>query len=268
MAKNLTGNIYGDLTVIRLTGISPKAVKDAHIWLCHCNRCGRNEEIRQSLLPHTPSLARKSNTRTACTVCTRGPCAICGGEIEADTYKGVCSEACFLERRRANDRAFHSRKAAADPSYYRKQNQAKQARIEADPVKSQQHRDKERQRSKERRDKDRELFNAQARTRYHSNQPAILAGRKARQDSMGEEERLAAELQQREYRRDYWQRKSTEITAQRQQKLDAMTPEERTQHIEQRRERNRQSYRDAKAQQALNDILQIGEELNDLDSKD
>jgi len=130
--RDLTGEVYGALTVIKKTGHADDSRKSA-IWLCHCSQCGRDEEISQLKLPYNASQSRKNGIRYACTICSRGPCVTCGGEIKRQTKKNTCSDLCESEKEKAKHLKHYYKKQAEDPEFNQKRHKAEVERMAEDP---------------------------------------------------------------------------------------------------------------------------------------
>lgn len=129
--KDLSGEVYGRLTVIRQAGYVEDSKRSA-LWLCRCE-CGRTEEISQLKLPHNASQSRKRGTRYECSVCMRGPCAVCGKPIERETRGNTCSDQCYQEKRRRQWNDQYGRSLIRDPDFNKKRAQAERERMAADP---------------------------------------------------------------------------------------------------------------------------------------
>jgi hypothetical protein len=264
---DLTGRVFGDLEVIRKVGRdeSIKTVSHSWIWLCHCRKCGRDEEITQGLIPYTPNLAKKSKlARYACTICMRGPCEICGAEIEDGTYVGVCSESCYLERRRKNFRNYHYRQLEEDPDYWKKTAAQKLAKLDCDPEKKERFLQKDRERNRKYRDLNRDAINARARESYARTRDEVIARRKKRLAAMSAEERLMLEINQRQYAIEWWSKNGKRVLKERKDRLRNMSADERERYVRQRREYNRERRLIRDAEKALSDLMSIGEQLNEL----
>lgn len=131
--RDLTGETYGSLTVARFTGAYHSDSKRSKIWLCHCNQCGRDEEIPQNLLPYNASQSRKRGVRYACSVCMRGACVVCGGEITRDTKENTCSDACHQLKIRNIQNLHYAKRVAEDPDFNRVRRIRVTERMQADP---------------------------------------------------------------------------------------------------------------------------------------
>lgn len=251
--QNLSGRQLGELLVIREVGFDDsKKSPYGWLWLCRCQRCGREEVIHQGKLPYRPSLENKRGVRYACTVCMRGPCVICNGEIIADTYNGVCSEACHLERVRQQNRNYHYRKQAADPDYSKKviaKRKARREKNDLDPEKREARLEKEREKSRIRRELHGDRINAVARKHYAIKKERVQQRRK---ELLAEKtpEQLAELLERtRQYRRDYWVENRDWIT----KKREAFYADD-TKRIR-RNTRNRTAWRAKKAQERLGALM-------------
>lgn len=268
---DLTGRVFGDLEVIRKVGRDESIKTRSHswIWLCHCRKCGRDEEITQGLIPYTTYLAKKNKlARYSCTICMRGPCEICGKEIENDTYVGVCSEACYLERRRQNFRNYHYRQLEEDPDYWKKLAAKKLAKLDSDPEKKERFLQKDRERNRKYREQNRDALNARARERYARTRDEVIARRKARLAAMSEEERLMIEINKRQYDIDWWRKNGKRVLQERKDRVRNMSADERERYILQRREYNRERRMIRNAEKALAELMLIGDSLNELGSED
>lgn len=255
--KDLTGCIFGQLEVIRAVGKRSDMSKSNTIWLCHCNQCGRDEEIVQLLLPYCASAAKRRGARYSCSICSRGSCVICGGENIDGIYQGVCSEACYLDRRRQHFREFHYRHLAENPNYWNDQYKQKQAKIAAEPQLLEKQRQQQAERSARRRETDKERLNAIARKNYWQNRDQRLARRRELMAQMTAEDQLLKELQDQQRQREYWDKNRETILQKRQKKSESLTPEQ----IEARRTRARELYRQKKQQRLLDELMKMGEQL-------
>ena len=129
---DLTGKVFGQLEVLSFTGAFHHDSKRSRIWSCHCQQCGRNEEIPQNLLPYNASQSRKRGIRYACSVCSRGDCVVCGGEITRDTKSNTCSDACQLIKVR-DSQNLHYAKKSVDPDYNKQRHSVVVERMVVDP---------------------------------------------------------------------------------------------------------------------------------------
>lgn len=255
--KDLSGKRFGMLEVIRATGKRQDMSKENTIWLCHCHQCGRDEEIVQLLIPHTAYKQKRRGVRYACTICSRGPCAVCGGENIDGVYVVVCSEACHIEHKRKLFREFHYRRLAENPNYWNEQHQLKKARIESNPELKEKQRKQWAERAAKRAEKERDRLNAQGRERYWKNRGERMQRRKELLDKLSEEERILKELQAQARRREYWEKNGERILEKRRLKAEALTEEER----EARRARARELHRKRQQERALNELMQASQEL-------
>ncbi|ENE6639052.1 hypothetical protein ABNR98_004461 [Salmonella enterica] len=131
-AKDLTGSVYGKLSVIRKVGYASDS-KHSSVYLCYCE-CGRYEEISQLKLPHNASQSRKRGIRYNCTVCMRGPCVVCGRPIERETKGNTCSETCKQYKDRAVWLKHYSKAVNQDPEFNHRRHLAEVARMNEDPA--------------------------------------------------------------------------------------------------------------------------------------
>lgn len=259
---DLTGRKYGELLVVELVKYQQFA-KDSRgsIWLIECQRCGRRENLHQYLIPYTAKSKNNPRVRWCCTVCTRGPCEICGNEIVTDDYRGVCSPQCAHERLKKQQREHYYRLVENDPDHNKKTYQRKIS-DEAGLERQREYNRVHNQRRKERRHRDpeyREHLNAIARADYWRNREARLARRKELFDQLSPEEQIAVTLARRAANRDYYWENRERIMTEREAQREQMTESE----LEQRRRRSRALARRAKAQENLQDLRKIGGILND-----
>lgn len=258
---DLTGRRFGDLTVVRKVGVNPHVRRLNAIWLCHCERCGRNEEMIQQWIPYNASRAARNNARWSCSVCFRGPCEICGGENISGTYQGVCSEACHHERQKQHAREFHYRRLAENPDYYKEVARAKRKALEADPEKMEAFLAKQREKGRLDHAKNGEAINAKAREAYHRNRDHVLQQRREKFAALPEEERIRLELEAVAYRKDYWAKNRDHLIAIRAAKSASMTAEQ----LQARRAKARASRREKKAREALDALMRDSKNMMGLD---
>ena len=98
--KDLTGQRFGRLTVLRKEGRVTYGGKPQAAWRVRCD-CGREEVYPQNRLPHTSSIARSSRAVTACSHCSAPPCVVCGEPVLVGSRSNTCSESCYRQHRRA-----------------------------------------------------------------------------------------------------------------------------------------------------------------------
>lgn len=256
---DLTGQRFGKLLVLNSTGRKRETLsKEALLWLCQCD-CGRQEEIPQLYIPSTPSKALRRGAKWACSVCSRGRCEICNGEILTDQFLGVCSQVCHYERRRLNYRNHYYRLVEKNPNLNKERWEKKMLRLESDPDLKEQFLEKERLRDALRRQNDSEAMNAAARERYWKRRDEVIARRKALYDQ-NHELRL-------EWQREYWKEHGHKYLTRRAERINAMTDEEREAHYQAVNARAREFYRLRKQRLALEELAKVGNKLKDLNDE-
>jgi predicted nucleic acid-binding Zn ribbon protein len=106
------------LTLIRQTGQIRHGRNLVNVWLCQCS-CGRTLDVDQESLV--------KGMIPACKTCRRGPCVICGKEIDNDEWsvkRNTCSDECYRENRRVRGRLSLANRVARDPEFHKKHYQA------------------------------------------------------------------------------------------------------------------------------------------------
>lgn len=201
---DLTGRAFGQLTVIERAG-EIKWGRMMPAWRCRC-ACGRYEIIPQNRLPHRETIP-ESHRVTACEVCRRPPCVVCGTRIPLSRgQRNTCAEVCQQTKQRENQRAHYHREMARDPDYAMKQYHRKRQRMANDPAYAA---------------RMREQWRAKDRRHRASKTPDELA-------------------RDREWHRQWYAENRNYILAQRRQRLAGMTPSERAAHDEHRRRLGRE----------------------------
>ncbi|SMF80667.1 hypothetical protein [Pseudobacteriovorax antillogorgiicola] len=119
------GDTYSSLTLIREVGSVKHGRNNVKVWLCQCT-CGRQLDVNQASLV--------KGEVPACKVCRRGPCVICGSEIENESFsvkRNTCSEECRKEQARRKSLKAYSKKVLKAPAHNR---EIYQRRLENDPA--------------------------------------------------------------------------------------------------------------------------------------
>lgn len=204
---DLTGQTFGMLSVIKFTGAFHTDKKRSRIWLCRCNQCGRDEEIPQNLLPYVPSKAHKRGIRYACSVCSRGACVVCGGEITRDTNENTCSDACHEQKIKNIQNLHYAKRVANDPDFNKKRHERVRVRMASDPEFAARVREIRREANK----------------RYQREDEAIKA--------------------RREYQAAWWQERKEALIEQRNRFWRSLSVEEQAERLERRRDSGRESKR-------------------------
>ncbi len=201
---NLEGQRFGKLVVIERAG----KVKFGHMvaaWKCRCD-CGRYEIVPQPRLPTRQSIP-KSHRVTACEVCRRPACVVCGKPVPMNRPRSItCSDACQQTHQRANQLAHYHKRTEQDPGYSMRQYRRTRERMKHDPE-----------------------YAAQIRERWKE------AHRRNRANKTPEEVE-----RDREYQRQWYADNRDYILEQRRQRLAAMSPEERATHDEHMRKLGRE----------------------------
>lgn len=273
-AGDLTGKAYGQLTVLAETETivpAKKTAKKIRNWLCKCNKCGREEVIPASKLPSVPSREKAKGVLYCCTICSRGACEICDSEILTSTYRGVCSEACWIERKREQGRRHKREQANRDPLFNKRNNQKKMEKIKSDPAAYAAYLEKEKMRSKKRlEDKEKaDRINALARKRYAERADEILDRRKQRKAALPEEQRLLKQAKTRNKQREYKARNELTLAETQKEKWDSLSEEERNEIRRERNEKARIWKAQKEQEKALKELMGIGSKLIDkLESDD
>lgn len=250
--RDLTGEVYGYLTVIRKTGHADDSRKSA-IWLCHCSQCGRDEEISQLKLPYNASQSRKNGIRYACTICSRGPCVTCGGEIKRQTKKNTCSDQCEDEKTKNKHLKHYYKKRAEDPEFNQKRHQAEVERTTEDPelaekVRARRRKAGERYRSKP--DKQKIIHDGQKHW-YQENKEHKLAQNKAWLESIPEPDRTRLK---RQYAKESKQRFRQRLY---------QNPDKHQAHLKMMREYQVEWYSKKKAQEAMAELRELALKLQE-----
>ena len=255
--KDLTGSQFGDLKVVKLIKHIPNSTqKQASIWQIECLKCGRFENMRQLWIPHCPSNAQRRGARYSCTVCFRGACEVCGGEILTDEFLGVCSPQCHHERQKLNYRNHYYRQVEQDSDF----NKKNYYRKKSDDSQLQKMRESWKKRSRERRYnadtlvKERERLNKW----YASNREEIQLKRKQKFESLSEFEKAQVRRKRQEKTHEWYMRNHENIMQKRKIARESMTQEQ----LDAIRQKMREYYFDRKRKQALSQLINIGETLN------
>lgn len=120
---DLTGKRFGQLEVLHADGEDRYGGRLHPFWSCHCHQCGRDERVAQKRL----------GDLSACSICSRGPCVVCSGEITRKTRSNVCSDTCQRDKRRATYLKHYRKLCHEDPLHNQKRHLAVVARMDADP---------------------------------------------------------------------------------------------------------------------------------------
>ncbi|BCE02931.1 hypothetical protein [Marinicellulosiphila megalodicopiae] len=119
----MSGEHFGNLTVIKNVALVKHGRNNVKIWLCKC-ACGNTVEIDQTSL--------KKGLILACKTCRRGPCVICGGKINDDSFsvkRNTCSEICRKQQINNKHLKRYIKQVADDPDHNKKRYQQ---RLESD----------------------------------------------------------------------------------------------------------------------------------------
>lgn len=242
--RDLTGERYGALVVIKDAGYELCGKARKRFWWCLCD-CGREARERQQYLINGRS--------TACFVCRKGPCVICGGPIvEGGQQTNVCSDECQTTKRRRADLRAYSKRVALDPDFNSRRWRERREQMQKDGTWEDYLLRDQKYRAKYREDPaNRERLRMQGAAQYEKDRDKILAQRRERWAALTPEEKrekiALARAQGREWRRKW-----------REQIKD--DPERYQDHLEYMREKGRESY----GRKALREMLQIGQQLGDL----
>jgi|GEM_PF-6001589 len=206
----------GQLEIIASLGKTKVGKRYCNNWMFHCHQCGRDEEI--------PQIKFVRQKPEVCSVCLKGPCSVCGGDILTEVYKTTCSEACHTESRRAKDREYKRQLHIDNPDLSKQQYKKRIEKIKEDPALYEAHLEKDRLRSQNKRNNDesREALNQQARERYEKNKGDILNKRKQKKSQLSEQEKEIV----RQNNRDHYQENKEKISIQRKTRFDNLTEEQ------------------------------------------
>jgi hypothetical protein len=242
------GERYGHLTIVADAGFRRFAGKNAHFWHCRCD-CGREETVYQGYLV--------GGRTTACRVCRRGPCIICGGEIVGGGRRtNVCGPECHAEKRRRVDLKSYAKRAAEDPEYNRRRWAERKAQMIVDGTWDDYlSRDRE-YRARYRTDPaNAERLRQQGATTYERHRDRILQQRRERWNALSQPEKREKIARAKQQGREWRQRWRDEI------KQD---PERYAEYLDYQREKGREHY----ARKALREMLDIGHRLGGLNESD
>ena len=204
---NLTGDRVGKLAVIRR---GPRVMfgHEQWGWFCRCD-CGTEFIVPQR------RLRPGQHAIDACSKCRGHPCVICGAQMTMSSHgnaRKACPGECADAFRRKKQNASYHRRAAVDPHLSKRASDRRRERAKVDPAmaaKVKEWERKRRERHSLRMDTDPEYaerFRAQANARYAKDAERIQAERREKLDAMTPEEREAWLVRARRYSRD-WRRK-------------------------------------------------------------
>lgn len=176
------GQTHGALTVVK-EGPVKRKVKH---WWCRCGQCGREELIPSSRL----------TVMDRCTVCRRGPCVVCGGEILTGRST-ACSPVCLKIKTRAKNNRSRAKRLFENPDFYREAYQA----VKSDPRQEKLLQER-RQRANDRRrgSSDQRRQNA---AYYAAHRDAIARRHQHWRETLQPERLLQLRKRRAEYSRDY-----------------------------------------------------------------
>lgn len=128
---DLTGNRYGNLTVLRQNG-RMKFGHEQTAWLCRCD-CGAEITVPQNRLPHRTTISSR-HAVTACPDCRRPICDTCGekimtGSLTQRTHPGECTRT----RRKQIELDSYYRRLAKDPEMNKRNHIRAKARAAKNP---------------------------------------------------------------------------------------------------------------------------------------
>lgn len=260
--QDLTGQQFSQLLVIeRLEYIRFGDDRRGSIWLVECQSCGRHEKIRQYRIPYTSKIRKSSRALHCCTICTRGPCEICGNEIISDLHVGVCSPQCAHERTKKQQLEHYYRQVENDPNYHKKKYQ----QLISDDEKRQRMRQRDHENAIKRQERMRndpeyrERVRAQQRENYWKNRDSRIKRRKELFDALPIKEQIKRTIMLRERGRQHYWEKREDILAKRQRRIDSMTDEQREQYMR----RKRASVRRSKNKAAISAIRNLSDYLHE-----
>lgn len=173
----MVGRKFGSLIVTRLEGKHVYANRLTDFWYCTCD-CG-NVEIY-----NTTQLRLKKHSGepriTACSICRRKPCIVCGATVTTSTSKKTCSPACALIHKRNGFNAHYAKLVGNDPDHNRKKHQQIKARMDVDTTYAERVRAVGRASKKRYRDdpKNADAIRERSAKAYAENREHILAQRK------------------------------------------------------------------------------------------
>lgn len=163
-----------------------------------CPECGRNYEYRRA----------SGRYFERCEHCRQLDCVICGRKVPLERgHKNTCSAACELDKRRAVQLAFYSKRMAEDPEFCKRRHEKNRQARERDPAKMAAYLQKERERHAKR---SRDSAYVAQRKEYHArhyqkNREQILQQRREFYAALSLEEKekryIIARVRSREWRR-------------------------------------------------------------------
>ncbi len=196
---HLTGTHFGHLSVLHAGEVRMYGGKPVQFWVCQCDKCQRIEEIPQTKLVGLD----------CCTVCRRGPCVACGGEVpDSRPRSDTCCESCHQQRKREIWNKNYSKLVSDNPEFNKKRVESMRERRAEDPVYAAHV--KELSRAADRRyfDKpgNRERAAEYGAQWYADNKAAIQAERKRIYASLTPAEQAVIREERRNYQREYKRR--------------------------------------------------------------
>ena len=251
---DLTGRRFGRLVVLRREGYVQFGRRVA-AWLCRCD-CGREEAIPQLRLPYAEYIARARHSVEACSHCRlSSTCVVCGSPFVAPggggSTRATCERPeCRDAHRKAKGRAAWRRRQERDPDLPKKMAEARKERLLSDEEYRTLVRAAERRRTLRRSERLRtdpeyaERERELSRAWYARNAERVQADRRERLDRMTVEQREDWLVRQRGYQREYAAGRREEIAAH---------PERHQEYLDNQREYRRQ--------RALAELLSVGAEL-------
>lgn len=242
--RDLTGEKFGLLTVTKFAGTELYGgMSRARFWWCDCT-CGRETRVFQRYLTE--------GRTTACEVCRRGPCVVCGGEITEDTKRNTCSIACHDEKRRRADLKCYSKRVAEDPDFNKKRGEVRAKKLRADSDKYEKWLESKRLRSREKRlnPEYRDRQNEYSAWHYEQNREQVLERRKKRLENLPASEKQQLKMRARAQNRRWRRKWRDEI---------ANDPERYEEYLQYQREA-RQKH---EAGKALSELINLGEKLGE-----
>ena len=163
-----------------------------------CPRCGRNYEYRRA----------SGRYFELCEHCRQPDCVICGQKVPIERgHKNTCSIACEVDKSRAIQLVFSSKRIAEDPDFYKRRHEKNRQARERDPAKMAAYLQKERERHAKR---SRDSAYVAQRKEYHArhyqkNREQILQQRREFYAALPLEEKekryIIARVRSREWRR-------------------------------------------------------------------
>lgn len=175
-------------------------------WWCKCQICNRDELVSERKLLYEPCDGRQSMDR--CSVCRRGPCVICGGEIVQKTRSNTCGASCKKLKLQGLQNKSYSKRSLEDPLFNKKRYLAVVEKMEKDPdyaLQVKKIRQNANRRYLNQPEKKEKIIEYQSK-RYRDNKIIIQAQRQKFWDSLTVEEKEFIRERNRGYYRDYQRR--------------------------------------------------------------